>query len=343
MSTTLFTGGDTHDLHDLAAAELAPHRLRVRDTRHSVAGWFVRHARGDVSVYDLGYGAEVDVVPGELGDFYAVQIPMAGNQLVSVDGRPLSTPFSIAGPGQHVAMSWSWNNINRVLVIARQAMDQAVTVRRGDPRRAAIRFDPTLDRRSPRMAAWLDLARTYTTTAASGLFTHSPLARHHHEQLLVHGLLDIQPHDLPLTPAAAVAAPKTVRRAAAFCAEHAHEPISVADIARAAGASLPSLRAGFRTHLNTTPLAYLRRVRLDRAHHDLLAVARGDSTATVTEVALRWGFTHLGRFAQEYRKVYGRPPSGTRTKAVPMYADGPIPHLSPARSTALVGSTALAS
>lgn len=313
MPTVLFSGGEVEGLHDAVATEFAPHRLRVRDARAvreaGGGGRFVRLWRGEVSVYELGYGADVDVVPGELADFYSLQLPLAGSGVVTVDGRPLATPFSIAGPGQHLSMSWDRACVNNVLLISRQAVDRAVAVRRGEPGTEAVRFDPALDRDAAAMADWLDLARAYVRAVGGELFARSPLARQHHEQLLVHGLLDIQPHNLGRAPAL-VAAPAAVRRAVTYCAEHAHEPISVADLARAARVSLPSLRRGFRTHLDTSPLAYLRRVRLDRAHHELLAAAgTGTAETTVTQVALRWGFTHMGRFSAQYRKAYGRLPS----------------------------------
>lgn len=313
MATVLFDSGDVRDLHDAVAAEFAPHRLRVR-RGDGTGGRLVRHWRGEVSVYELGWGADVDVVPGELPDLYSLQLPLAGAGLVTVDGRPISTALSIAGPGQHLAMSYDRFCVNRVLLISRQVVDEAVAVRRGEPGNAAVRFDPSLRLDGEAMACWLALARTYVRATGSGLFTRSPLAGRHHERLLVHGLLDLQPHDLvraPAVGAAPAAAPTAVRRAVAFCAEHAHEPIMVADIARAARVSVPSLRQGFRTHLDTTPMAYLRRLRLDRVHHDLLAAARDGTAETVTEIALRWGFTHLGRFSQEYRRAYGRPPSHT--------------------------------
>ena len=56
-----------------------------------------------------------------------------------------------------------------------------------------------------------------------------------------------------------------------------------------------------------TPTAYLRRVRLARAHDDLLAAEPGDGT-TVTAVAARWGYARPHRFAAAYRQVYGRAP-----------------------------------
>ncbi|MFJ8010925.1 helix-turn-helix transcriptional regulator [Streptomyces sp. NPDC096339] len=88
-----------------------------------------------------------------------------------------------------------------------------------------------------------------------------------------------------------------------------------ADMARAADVSVQSLREGFRRHLNTTPLAYLRSVRLALVRRDLVAVAEGRAPGNVTGVALRWGFTHLGRFTGYYRATYGETPSQTLRNA----------------------------
>jgi AraC-like DNA-binding protein len=102
----------------------------------------------------------------------------------------------------------------------------------------------------------------------------------------------------------------TVRRAIAFIEERAQSDISVADIAAAANVSIRAVQFAFRRHLDTTPVAYLRAVRLDRAHHDLLTAnpSRGD---TVTTIAARWGFYHHSRFAARYRHTYGVTPRHT--------------------------------
>jgi transcriptional regulator GlxA family with amidase domain len=65
----------------------------------------------------------------------------------------------------------------------------------------------------------------------------------------------------------------------------------------------------FRRHLDSTPMAYLRRVRLDQVHHDLVTGDRW--TTTVTAAAARWGFAHTGRFAVLYRETYGQSPHVT--------------------------------
>jgi AraC-like DNA-binding protein len=101
-----------------------------------------------------------------------------------------------------------------------------------------------------------------------------------------------------------------VRRAVAFIDEHAGEPIGVTDIAEAARLGPRTLQDAFRRHLDTTPMTYLRRVRLDGAHRDLQAAAPSAGT-TVADIARRWGFAHHGRFAAVYAEHYGRPPRQT--------------------------------
>jgi transcriptional regulator GlxA family with amidase domain len=57
-------------------------------------------------------------------------------------------------------------------------------------------------------------------------------------------------------------------------------------------------------------MAYLRRVRLQKVREELLR----DSADGVTDIATRWGFEHLGRFAGAYRRRYGETPSETRRR-----------------------------
>ncbi|MGV9245817.1 helix-turn-helix transcriptional regulator [Streptomyces sp. NPDC003710] len=106
------------------------------------------------------------------------------------------------------------------------------------------------------------------------------------------------------------ARPPALRRAVAYIDDHADQDITVADIAAAAHVTIRTLQYAFRQHLDTTPLGYLRQVRLAHAHRDLRSAA-ADSGATVTGIAARWGFHHPGRFSALYRRAYGRTPQTT--------------------------------
>lgn len=103
--------------------------------------------------------------------------------------------------------------------------------------------------------------------------------------------------------------PTPLRRAMAFIAAGAREAIGVNEIAEAVHLSPRAVQYLFRRHLDETPTEHLRRVRLQRAHLDLLAADR--SGTTVSEVARRWGFGHTGRFAVLYRETYGVSPHMT--------------------------------
>jgi AraC-like DNA-binding protein len=85
---------------------------------------------------------------------------------------------------------------------------------------------------------------------------------------------------------------------------------TVTDVAKDVGVSIRSLELGFRREFACTPHEYIQKYRLQCAHDQLTRARPGDG-ATVTEVAMRWGFNHTGRFSALYRRVYGAAPSET--------------------------------
>lgn len=148
--------------------------------------------------------------------------------------------------------------------------------------------------------------------SASPLLDSAPLARRELGWLVNSAVLACFPNStLGAEPASYVGdAPQSLRRALEFIDEHVGEAISLNEIAKAARLSPRGVQAAFRRHLDTTPLAHLRSVRMQRAHRDL-QIAEPSEGTSVAAVAARWGFTHLGRFAIEYRRRFGINPSQT--------------------------------
>ncbi|MGH3309094.1 MAG: AraC family transcriptional regulator [Streptomyces sp.] len=105
------------------------------------------------------------------------------------------------------------------------------------------------------------------------------------------------------------AGPAALHRAASFIDAHADRPLTLSDIADAASASPRALQSAFAHHYDTSPLGYLRRVRLERAHRDLQAA--DPAVTTVDAIAAGWGFTTPGEFSTAYQEAYRRPPSLT--------------------------------
>ncbi|MBV7292948.1 AraC family transcriptional regulator [Corynebacterium sp. TAE3-ERU16] len=87
-------------------------------------------------------------------------------------------------------------------------------------------------------------------------------------------------------------------------------PWTIAEIAATANVSVRTLQKHFKEATGVSPTEYLRNLRLDLVNDDLHATSWG-SGVTVTDVAVSWGFTHMGRFSAAYRRRFGEPPSAT--------------------------------
>lgn len=107
-------------------------------------------------------------------------------------------------------------------------------------------------------------------------------------------------------------APRHIKAATEYMRANAHMPLTIADTATATGISVRALQAGFQHCWNMTPSAYLRQIRLEAVHKEL---SLPGNTLSIKEVALKWGFIHLGHFAARYRAVYGEQPSETVDRA----------------------------
>ena len=103
--------------------------------------------------------------------------------------------------------------------------------------------------------------------------------------------------------------PVLLRRAIEYVDSNAANDIALADIADAVHVTPRAVQYMFRRHLDTTPLNYLRQVRLHHARQELLGADRRHET--VTALAARWGFMHTGRFAVMYRQTFGESPHET--------------------------------
>jgi len=94
-----------------------------------------------------------------------------------------------------------------------------------------------------------------------------------------------------------------------FIEEHYSEAVTTESLCLVTGASARSLQRSFRGYFGLTITDYLKMVRLNAAHRDL--VSTHSSESSVSEIAMRNGFTHFGRFSIEFRARFGESPGKT--------------------------------
>ena len=106
---------------------------------------------------------------------------------------------------------------------------------------------------------------------------------------------------------------RAVVRAREFIDAHLEQPLSLARVCAASYASARALEYGFREIYGSSPMGYVRCARLSRVRHDLyLAEPR---PRVVTQLAMKWGFWHLGQFSRDYRAFFGELPSETLARS----------------------------
>ena len=104
-----------------------------------------------------------------------------------------------------------------------------------------------------------------------------------------------------------------VREIESYLEAHAAQRIDLQTLARETGHSIRSICRAFRRHRDSSPMAFLRDLRMQRARERLLDARPEDR---VTSIALSCGFAHLGRFSVEYKRRFGESPNQTLKQAL---------------------------
>jgi len=104
---------------------------------------------------------------------------------------------------------------------------------------------------------------------------------------------------------------RIVERAAHYMRSHAGESIGVVDICQAVGVQSRVLQYCFNEVFGVTPVAYLRCLRLHQVRRDI----KESPAQPLGDIAARWGIWHLGRFAADYKRLFGELPSVTARQA----------------------------
>ncbi|MEU3986726.1 AraC family transcriptional regulator [Streptomyces sp. NPDC026672] len=254
-------------------------------------------------------------VLGARHDDYTVYLPVRGTVRV-VAGTVSSVLSGCSGvmisPENGVVSIECHSEECEILTVSieRAVLEDELGVLLGRTVQSTVLFEPYLDF-AARSAFHHTLGLLQAMLADPRGTEEHPAMNRRLGRLVASGLLLSQPHPWSeeLRRSAGFEGPGAVRAALAAIDEAPLRFTTVGDIAQAVGLSVRALEAGFKRHVGASPMAYLNRVRMARAHEALEGADRELTTATA--VAQHWGFSHYGRFASQYRKRYGRSPADT--------------------------------
>lgn len=315
----LFRTREIDQAREEVARVFCRHGLRVTGNQHSLECQHNRVSLGRMSLNFLVYGADVDIDPGCLESFYLAQIPVAGSAQIRSGAEAVLSDTRTAvilSPHRQTRMHWLGDCAQLLLRIPRDLIEEQEGETTGATR-GPLDFKLAVSQERGPSAFWcrsiVDLAFNIESHGCEWMDYGAALASL--EDFLLRGFLSFPKRDGdsfgPQRGSQAGAMPRYVHRAVDFIDANLGEPLKISDIARAACVGVRALEEGFRRHYDTTPSAFLRDRRLQHARHLLVQAARNGSPASVTEVAYRNGFFHLGRFSALYRERFGESPAAT--------------------------------
>jgi AraC-like DNA-binding protein len=270
----------------------------------------------DLTLAYVDFVAAVDIHADRMPDHYSVFMAMNGESHTLNRGAvAVATPVAgaIPHPGSPAEMHWHELSPHLVVTIRHDALHLHLARLLGRSLDKEIDFELELDMSQATANRWSSAIQLFNTELFhEDSLLHMGIGMGPLEEFVMSALLfgHSSNYSADLTHPNPTAGRRVVRAAVDYIERHLAEDLTLGKIAESAGCSVRSLQDGFRVEFNTTPWAYVRDRRLVRARSQLLDAGPGTAT-TVAEVAFRWGFGHLGRFAAAYRTRFGETPSQT--------------------------------
>jgi len=249
---------------------------------------------------------EFRVFPKQLYDGVFFIFPTAGSLVFHQTRETFASSLTVAVAAEGLAcrsMDFLSDSEFCGVVIERPALVARLSALLGHPVVEKPAFQPTLDMASGGARALKSLVTCITSPDFGPQLNRASLTAERIRETLVDLMLEAWPnsHSEMLHRPPPMIAPQHVKLAVEFIHDHMRMLPSGTELAALSGVSLRALQTGFRRFVGVSIGAYQRQIRLERARADLLR----EPTASIEEIALRWGFTNAGRFSRYFQAAYG--------------------------------------
>ncbi|MHC8285510.1 AraC family transcriptional regulator [Pseudomonas sp. XS1P51] len=309
----LLSSGGFGEVKDRVSHYLWPHQMKMQQggaLQSQLYGVFF----GSSALFDLHYGAPVEIDAGDISDYYLIRVTLEGSGMVSLGKQSAilrKGGLTISSPSERSFIRIDKDCRNLILRVDRQALERQLQVLLNRRLRQPLVFDIQVNAEHQGMATvrttldyicqlYGDASQTLLTSTMGGSLS----------DYLLSVLLTQLPHNysVDLLQDQRQPMPHHVKKARDYIEQHLAEPIALAGLAQFCDVSIRTLQNGFTRFLQQTPSDYVRTRRLALVH---VALQRAGPTDSVTDILLRHGVASFGHFAMQYRKQYGCLPSET--------------------------------
>lgn len=270
-----------------------------------------------IGILFCAYGASKTVVDFQEGDFARIQFGLKGKSTTTINGRRIlidAEQACITSPGRAATTTFEPDFEQIVVRIETAALRRALTSILGAQSKVIPEFDSELNLNHPLAANFRRLVLAFAQQLDECAAELPPILLKQIEQSITLNFLYATRHSLNelLEQRESNASVHHIKKVEEYIEAHWDRPMNVETLATVSNISVRALFRAFQETRGYSPKAFAKSVRLKKAK-EMLCDPSPD--ATVTSVAFRCGFSNLGHFANDYRKMFGELPSSTIEKA----------------------------
>lgn len=301
----VFAQADPYAVSDYVNQHVGSHRISLPRSGQPEASLHHR-TFGSLDLCQISYGGRVQVTSPALESLYHLQILLRGHCLWR--GRGEEHHFApgellLINPDDPVDLTYSEDCEKFIVKLPAHFLDSACSEYQWRKSGEQVRFAPR--HQLQQIEGLVDLLALICQEAQAE--QSLPQVQEHYARIVASKLLALPGGNLRRESTGGSC--PSFERLVEFIERNLKQDIGLEQLAELAHLSLRSLYALFDKHAGTTPKHFIRQRKLERIRARL-----SDPQApvrNVTEIALDYGFLHLGRFSESYKSAFGELPSDT--------------------------------
>ena len=298
------------EVSDYVNLHVGHHRLEFNNLHKSRRPASRLHYRdfAGIGLSSISYGDDVQIRCPDLQSIYHFQVVTQGECRWHFSDQRMKLTRGQAlmmNPGEKMDLTYS-NDCEKVIVkVPEELVREACLEQAGRVPRAGVRFE----RRVIELQQSLGFMRLLDALLLEANETELDLSHLQlpYRDILIRKLLqqfdsnageggELNIHD------------RSFSLLLAYIEAHIRDDLSVETLAQAGNVSVRTVYNLFAKYFNLTPKLFIKQSKLKSLRDEL---KNNPAIRNVTEIALDYGFTHLGRFSSDYRKLFGELPSET--------------------------------
>lgn len=277
-----------------------------------------------MTIGTISYGANVAINTSHL-KAYSISLPLCGKQILNMRGEQYYSDENtglIISNAQLQDLAIDKNCKKLQVVIPERSLHLVLADILKQPVDDSVIFNPKMHFDSQQLTnSWWKYIQNFLNSKSQYISFHGlSLLAEDYENFIIKTLLLSQENNYSeqLRQLSNQRQPTYIQKVHKFIITHACEEISVDTLQKLAGVSKSKLYEEFQAYYGTSPLAYLKKYRLQQIYKSLCTPELG-KRISISQLAFKWGFNHLSRFSQDYHEEFGEKPSDTKNKFKEFY------------------------